>query len=64
MATRLPRRRLAGSPAGPRELPARKAGIACQVLGNTVLIQYLAQEAQVTLLEEMQAATVQARRAA
>lgn len=39
-----------------RCLPAEKAGIACQVLGNTVLIQYLAQEAHVTVLEEMQAA--------
>lgn len=39
-----------------RELPAKQAGAACLALGNTVLIQYLAQEAQVTLLEEMQAA--------
>ena len=39
-----------------RCLPADKAGIACLVLGNTVLIQYLAQEAQVTVLEEVQAA--------
>lgn len=38
-----------------RELPAAHAGAACLVLGNTVLIQYLAQAAQVTLLEEMQA---------
>lgn len=38
-----------------RELPAAKAGAACLVLGNTVLVQWLAQEAQVTLLEEMQA---------
>ena len=39
-----------------RELPAKQAGAACLALGNTVLIQYLAQEAHVTLLEEMQAA--------
>jgi hypothetical protein len=39
-----------------RELPAKLAGAACLALGNTVLIQYLAQEAQVTILEEMQAA--------
>ena len=38
-----------------RELPAAKAGVACQVLGNTVLAQWLAQGAHVTLLEEMQA---------
>lgn len=38
-----------------RELPAAKAGVACQVLGNTVLAQWLAQDAHVTLLEEMQA---------
>lgn len=47
-----------------RQLPAEKAGAACLVLGNTVLIQYLAQAAQVTLLEEMQAASLAARRAA
>jgi hypothetical protein len=39
-----------------RKLPAEKAGVACLVLGNTVLIQWLAQEARVTLIEEMQAA--------
>jgi hypothetical protein len=39
----------------PRELAASKAGIACAVLGNTVLIQYLAQTCLVTVLEEMQA---------
>lgn len=39
-----------------RSLPADKAGVACQVLGNTVLIQYLAQEARVTVLEEVQLA--------
>jgi hypothetical protein len=38
-----------------RELPAGKAGIACAVLGNTVLIQYLAQDCRVTVLEELQA---------
>ena len=47
---------------GRRELPARKAGIACQILGNTVLVQWLAQEARVTLLEELQVGAV--RRAA
>jgi len=47
-----------------RELPARHAGAACSVLGNTVLIQYLAHQAQVTLLEEMQAERQQLRRAA
>jgi hypothetical protein len=31
-------------------------GIVCRVLGNTVIIQYLAQTGQVTLLEELQAA--------
>lgn len=45
-----------------RELPARKAGIACLVLGNTVMVQWLAHEGRVTVLEEIQAAT--ARRAA
>lgn len=38
-----------------RELPARKAGLACVVLGNTVLVQWLAQESRVTLMEELQA---------
>lgn len=38
-----------------RELPAGRAGIACRVLGNTVLAQWLAQDCRVTLLEEMQA---------
>jgi hypothetical protein len=38
-----------------RELPARHVGIVCRVLGNTVIIQYLAQTGQVTLLEELQA---------
>ncbi len=37
-----------------RELPARHVGAVCQVLGNTVIVQYLAQAGQVTLLEEMQ----------
>jgi len=39
-----------------RELPARHVGAACAVLGNTVLIQYLAQQGAVTLLEEIQVA--------
>jgi hypothetical protein len=38
-----------------RELPAKHAGAACLVLGNTVIAQWLAQECRVTLLEEMQA---------
>lgn len=46
-----------------RELPARKAGVACLVLGNTVLIQYLAQTAHVTLMEELQAGVNQRRAA-
>lgn len=41
---------------GRRELPARHVGVACAVLGNTVLVQYLAQQGAVTILEEMQAA--------
>jgi DNA-binding transcriptional regulator YdaS (Cro superfamily) len=40
--------------AGRRELPAKHVGAVCQVLGNTVIAQWLAQAAQVTLLEEMQ----------
>ena len=38
-----------------RELPAKHVGAVCLVLGNTVIAQWLAQAAQVTLLEEMQA---------
>ena len=38
-----------------RELPAKHVGPVCLVLGNTVIAQWLAQEARVTLLEEMQA---------
>jgi len=38
-----------------RELPARKAGMACLLLGNTVLVQWLAQESRVTLMEELNA---------
>ena len=38
-----------------RELPAKHAGKSCLVLGNTVMAQWLAQEARVTLIEEMQA---------
>ncbi len=37
-----------------RELPARLVGIACAALGNTVLAQYIAQEAHITVLEELQ----------
>ena len=37
-----------------RELPARHVGAVCTVLGNTVIGQWLAQQGQVTLLEEMQ----------
>ena len=39
-----------------RELPARLAGIGCKVLGNTVMVQWLAMDGSVTLLEELQAA--------
>lgn len=39
-----------------RELPARHVGSVCTVLGNTVIIQWLAQVGKVTLLEELQAA--------
>ena len=45
---------------GRRDLPAKHVGNVCLVLGNTGIAQWLAQEAQVTLLEEMQ----QARRVA
>lgn len=38
-----------------RELPARHVGAVCSVLGNTVIVQWLAQAGQVTLLEELQA---------
>lgn len=48
---------------GRRDLPARHVGAVCAVLGNTVIAQWLAQACQVTLLEEMQAASA-ARRAA
>lgn len=43
-----------------RELPARHVAAVERVLGNVVISQYLAQQAGVTLLEEIQ----QARRAA
>ena len=46
-----------------RELPARHAGPVSLVLGNTVIVQWLAQSGQVTLLEEMQAASHRLRRA-
>ena len=47
-----------------RELPARHAGPVCLlVLGNTVIVQWLAQSGQVTLLEEMQAASHRLRKA-
>jgi hypothetical protein len=39
-----------------RELPARKVGVACLVLGNTVMAQWLAQDSRVTLIEELQVA--------
>jgi hypothetical protein len=38
-----------------RELPARLVGISCAVLGNAVLAQYIAQEGNLTVLEELQA---------
>jgi hypothetical protein len=37
-----------------RELPARHVGAVCQTLGNTVIAQWLAQQANVTLIEELQ----------
>lgn len=46
-----------------RELPAKHVGTACLVLGNTVMAQWLAQEARLTLLEEMQATSREMRRA-
>src|SRR5258708_4347130 len=39
-----------------RELPAKHVGAVSLVLGNTVMAQYLAQQSQLTVLEEMQAA--------
>ena len=39
-----------------RELPARHVATVECVLGNTVITQWLAQEAKLTVLEEMQAA--------
>lgn len=38
-----------------RELPARHIAAVEAVLGNTVISQYLAQQAKLTILEEMQA---------
>lgn len=46
-----------------RELPARHVAAVERVLGNAVISQYLAQQAQLTVLEEMQAER-QLRRAA
>jgi DNA-binding transcriptional regulator YdaS (Cro superfamily) len=42
--------------AGRRELPAKHIAAVERVLGNTVISQYLAQQSQLTVLEEMQAA--------
>lgn len=39
-----------------RELPARHIAAVEAVLGNTAISQYLAQQAKLTILEEMQAA--------
>jgi DNA-binding transcriptional regulator YdaS (Cro superfamily) len=39
-----------------RELPARHVAAVERVLGNAVISQWLAQQAQLTVLEEMQAA--------
>jgi hypothetical protein len=39
-----------------RELPAKHVGAVCTVLGNTVIVQWLAQASRVTVMEEMQAA--------
>jgi len=38
-----------------RELPARHVAAVERVLGNTVISQWLAQQARITVLEEMQA---------
>lgn len=48
--------------AGRRELPAKCIGLAENVLGNTVISQWIAQQSKLTVLEEMQAD--RARRAA
>lgn len=47
-----------------RELPARHVAAVERVLGNTVISQWLAQQAQITVLEEMQADRAAVRRAA
>lgn len=47
-----------------RELPAKCAGRVGLVLGNTVIAQWLAADANVTLLEELQASVRAARVAA
>lgn len=39
-----------------RELPARKVAAVERVLGNTAISQWLAQQSQLTVLEELQAA--------
>lgn len=39
-----------------RELPAKHVGAVCAVLGNTVIVQWLAQASRVTVIEELQAA--------
>lgn len=38
-----------------RELPAKHVGAVCNVLGNTVIAQWLAQQSKITVLEELQA---------
>lgn len=47
-----------------RELPARHIAAVERVLGNTVISQWVAQQSQLTVLEEMQAARLQRRHAA
>ena len=47
-----------------RELPARHIARVESILGNTVITQYLVQQSQLTVLEEMQANQVQLRRLA
>jgi hypothetical protein len=46
-----------------RELPARHVAPVERVLGNTVISQYLAHASKLTLLEEMQAASLYRRQA-
>lgn len=45
-----------------RELPAKHVGAVCAVLGNTVITQWLARQASLTVLEELHADHDHARR--